>query len=361
MPSNFFNMFQEILKQYGLFADKYKVEPHGSGLINSTWKIVGEKQFLLQKLNTKVFHQPKQIDENLGGLKRYLDEYHPDYPFIAPLSTPSGATLIHVSGEFYRLFPFVENSKSINFVSCAEEAYQAANQFGRFARVLDEYKTYELHYPLPDFHNLPLRVSLFKTALKNAKAEKIKEAAKEINQVISLFELSDHYEALIAKPDFKIRVTHHDTKINNVLLNASTGKGLCVIDLDTVMPGYYISDVGDMMRTYLSEANEEEQDVEKIHIREDVFEAIYSGYMDEMGYALTTTEKDEFIFSGKFMIYMQAIRFLTDFLNGDIYYQAAYPGHNLNRAANQLYLLHKYISSEPAFKKIILQSSLKIQ
>ncbi|WP_443946826.1 phosphotransferase enzyme family protein [Pedobacter sp. AW1-32] len=346
-------MFQEVLSQYGLHLDQHNAEPHGSGLINFTWKISGKTEYLLQKINKNVFPEPKYIDENLFRLKQHLDLHWPDYPFTAPVSTSSGKTLVQFKGDFYRLFPFISNSKSINFVHCAEEAFQAAKQFGRFSRVLDGFETKTLHYTLPDFHNLPLRVIQFKTALKNASAERIEKARSEINLVTDLFSISERYEEIIKNPDFKLRVIHHDTKINNVLLDKETGAGLRVIDLDTVMPGYYISDVGDMMRTYLSEATEEEQNIEKIDIREDVFEAIYNGYMNEMGNFLTQTEKNEFIYSGKFLIYMQALRFLTDFLNGNIYYQITYPEHNLRRAANQLQLLKVYIAAEPDFEKII--------
>ena len=146
-------------------------------------------------------------------------------------------------------------------------------------------------------------------------------------------------------PSFKLRVTHHDTKISNVLFNQED-KGLCVIDLDTVMPGYFISDVGDMIRTYLSPANEEEKDFSKIEIREEYFSAIWKGYMSEMNDELSTEEKNHFIYAGKFMIYMQAIRFLTDHLNNDIYYGAKYPGHNLVRAGNQAVLLQRLLEKE---------------
>jgi hypothetical protein len=138
-----------------------------------------------------------------------------------------------------------------------------------------------------------------------------------------------------------------------VLLQAETGVGLCVIDLDTVMPGYFISDVGDMMRTYLSEAHEEEKDFSKITIREDVFAAIHKGYMEEMDQVLAFTEKQFFIYSGKFMIYMQAVRFIADFLNGDIYYKTSYAKHNLVRGLNQIDLLNKYIAKESKFEEII--------
>jgi hypothetical protein len=149
-----------------------------------------------------------------------------------------------------------------------------------------------------------------------------------------------------------LRVIHHDTKIGNILFDQNKN-GLCVIDLDTVMPGYFLSDTGDMLRTYLCSANEEETDLSKIRISEVNFYAVYGGYLSAMKPIFTEAEKSYFIYSGKYMIYMQALRFLADFLNGDIYYHATYPGQNLVRAQNQLTLLDAFISFEDKFQQFI--------
>ncbi|MGY0041318.1 phosphotransferase enzyme family protein [Pedobacter sp. NJ-S-72] len=160
------------------------------------------------------------------------------------------------------------------------------------------------------------------------------------------------YKNIVERNEIPLRVIHHDTKINNVLFDQQN-KGICVIDLDTVMPGYFISDVGDMMRTYLSSANEEETDLTKINVRKDFFKAIYDGYMEEMGDVLTPTEKSYFIYAGKFLIYMQAIRFLADYLQNDIYYGEKYEGHNLARTKNQVTLFERYLELEPQLEEII--------
>lgn len=354
-------MFQEILASYGLQFDHFKITPFGSGLINATWKISNhENDYLLQKININVFKEPKRIDENLIALRTFLDQYAPDYLFVAPISNLKNETLVVDEGEYYRMFPFIQNSISLDFVKYADEAYHAAKQFGQFAKELDGFDTRTLKYTLVDFHNLPLRVSQFKLAIQSASVERLLEAATEIDALIKLDEIAQTYQELIENGSLKKRVVHHDTKINNVLLHEQTKTGLCVIDLDTVMPGYYISDVGDMMRTYLSEANEEEKDLSKVVVREEVFFAIYSGYMEEMGNVLSTAEKEQFIFSGKFMIYMQALRFLTDFLKGDVYYHTTYRTHNLVRAKNQLQLLKSYIASAQVFEKIFENSSTAI-
>ncbi|TKC09942.1 aminoglycoside phosphotransferase family protein [Pedobacter polaris] len=350
-------MFQEILASYGFQYDNFKIEPHGSGLINHTWKISGqENDYLLQRINVNVFKEPTHIDENLFELRKYLDQHAPDYLFVSPLANLKKETLVVVDGEYFRIFPFIKNSTSIDVVENTEDAYQAAKQFGKFSKKFHAFDTSKLKFTLVDFHNLTLRINQFKQALKSANRQRLYAAAEEIEEVVKHYGIEKKYTEIINNGDLKKRVIHHDTKINNVLFSNQTGKGICVIDLDTVMPGYYISDVGDMMRTYLSEANEEEKDLTKIAVREGVFSAIYRGYMEQMEEVLSIPEKEQFIFSGKFMIFMQAIRFLTDFLNNDVYYHTTYPEHNLIRAKNQLQLLKSYLLSEHSFRKILQET-----
>jgi thiamine kinase-like enzyme len=197
-----------------------------------------------------------------------------------------------------------------------------------------------------------LRYEQFEDSLKKGNPLRIKEAEPVIQYIIEQRGIVAEFDAIQKNPAFRIRVMHHDTKINNVLLDKNN-KGLCVIDLDTVMPGYFISDVGDMMRTYLSPASEEETDLSGIEIREDIFEAIVCGYLKEMKNVLTSEEKRAFVYAGKFMIYMQAIRFLTDHFNNDIYYGAKYQGHNYYRAINQVDLLKKLVAKEDQLQEIL--------
>ena len=348
-------MLHPILKAYGLDPTLYHSEPFGSGLINHTWKVFGQnKQYILQQINTAVFKTPKAIADNLQLLADYLACHEPDYIFAAPLAAVNGQFVVIADEEYYRLLPFIKGSHTVDFLTESRQAFEAAQQFSKLTHLLSNFDTSKLKYTLPDFHNLSLRVKQFKHALRNANAARIELAKNEIEQVKQLIDIADIYDHIVEDKLLPLRVIHHDTKINNVLFD-DDDKGITVIDLDTVMPGYYISDVGDMMRTYLAEASEEEQDLSKIHIRESFFAAIYSGYMGTMGNTLMAEEKKLFIYSGKFMIYMQAVRFLTDFLNGDIYYPTKYDGHNLMRAKNQLYLLDQYLATEPAFNNIITQ------
>jgi Ser/Thr protein kinase RdoA (MazF antagonist) len=342
-------MFKNVLSAFDIDADRSAVVPFGSGLINGTWKIpVGDDAYILQCINTNIFKSPQAIADNLVSLQTYLAQTAPDYIFAAPLPTLNGDYLVIDDSQYYRLLPFIKNSHTVDEVSVPAQAFEAAKQFGKFSRLLNDFDADSLKYTLPDFHNLTLRVNQFKSALKNAAADRLDKAAVEIKEIEKHEDIADVYRQLVEEKQIPLRVIHHDTKINNVLLDADD-KGLGVIDLDTVMPGYFISDVGDMMRTYLSPANEEEKDLAKVYILEDNFAAIYNGYMAEMGDVLTSAEKDLFFYSGKFMIYMQAVRFLTDYLNGDIYYHTTYPGQNLVRAQNQLSLLNKYIAAKLEF------------
>ncbi|MBC7745181.1 MAG: aminoglycoside phosphotransferase family protein [Flavobacterium sp.] len=346
-------MLAFILKQFGLNYQHCTVQQFDSGLINKTWKIQTQyKSYILQKINNHIFKKPRDIDENLCMLKHYLLEQFPDYLFVAPIASLNGETLITTTDGYFRLFNFVEGSHTINYVKTPGEAFEAARQFGKFSRLLSGFDAEKLAYPLPNFHNLNLRYTQFIEACTNASISRLNQAKECINFIEAHHDILNTFNQIKNNKLIHNRVVHHDTKISNVLFNDSD-KGLCVIDLDTVMPGIYISDVGDMVRTYLSPANEEEADLSKIFIRKDFFKAIYKGYYSEMGSALTKAEKDLFIYSGHFIIYMQAIRFLSDFLNNDIYYGAKYLNHNLNRANNQITLLKEYLAVNEDLEAII--------
>jgi len=347
-------MLHQILKAYHLNPDAYTIEAFGSGLINHTWKITGPTgEYILQRINKDVFKNPLDIAENVLQLEIYLKKHSPEYLFAAPIQAGNGAYMLCIDNDYFRLSPFVNNSHTVDFLTQSTEAYEAARQFGKFTYLLNDFDVSLLKYTLTDFHNLTLRINQFEVSLQKADKLRLHQAFEAIKQVEIHREIGHIYERIVNEHTLPLRVIHHDTKISNVLFDAD-GKGLCVIDLDTVMPGYFISDIGDMMRTYLSEASEEENNLEKIVIREDFFSAIYAGYTEQMGGVLHPAEKELFIYAGKFMIYMQAIRFLTDFLNGDTYYPTTYAGHNLARANNQFTLLNRYIECGPKFKEIVM-------
>ncbi len=347
-------MPSSILPEYGLDQTSLVLEAFGSGLINNTWKIKSAgNEYILQRVNHAIFKQPADIAHNISLIGVYLRKHYPAYKFVSPVISGKGDEMIYAEGEgYFRMFPFVPGSHSKDVVETPGQAFEAAMQFGRFTHLLQGIDIKKLKTTIPHFHDLSLRYRQFLLALQNGNKQRIDESAGLIKTVSSHADIVGEYEFIKSNPEFKLRVTHHDTKISNVLFDAED-KGLCVIDLDTVMPGYFISDVGDMMRTYLSPVSEEEREVDKIEVRDDFYHAIVQGYYNEMKEELTTVEKEHFFYAGEFMIYMQALRFLTDHLNDDIYYGAKYEGHNFERARNQLMLLKKLKEKEQSLLKAL--------
>ena len=331
----------EILFQFGLQAENFQYIHFSSGLINTTWKLsdkADNPKYILQKVNQQIFKHPDDIAFNIRFIDNYLKDYFPDYLFVSPIVTIAGDELVKNNDSIYRLFHFITNSHTIDVVEKPQQAYEAAKQFGKFTKLLSGLDASQIKITLSDFHNLTLLYQQFEKALETGNPERIAQSADLITAIKQNKRIVDEYKT--CKEKFAIRVTHHDTKISNVLFDEADN-GLCVIDLDTVMPGYFISDVGDMMRTYLCPVSEEEKDFSKIVIRKDFYDAVVNGYLSEMGAELSEFEKQHFTYAGEFMIYMQAIRFLTDHLQNDSYYGAKYEGHNFVRAGNQITLLQR--------------------
>lgn len=347
-------MLQPVLALYGYTQQPVKVELIGNGLINHTWKLTMEENtYILQRINDHVFKQPAMIAANIDLIARHLEMYYPDYVFTAPVRTRDGASMVYLKGEgYFRMFPYVAGSFSKDVVENPRQAYEAAKQFGRFTKLLSGLDVGGLAATIPSFHDLSLRYRQFLLALDTGNKKRIEGSAGLVEQLIGWSGITEEYERIKCNPDFKQRVTHHDTKISNVLFDKDDD-GICVIDLDTVMPGFFISDVGDMMRTYLSPVSEEESDFSKISIRDAFYEAVVQGYYDEMKDELTETEKEYFFYAGTFMIYMQALRFLTDHFNDDAYYGAKYTGHNLVRAQNQAILLQRLLEKKPQLEELL--------
>lgn len=341
------DIMHSVLAGYGFSKDSYTIERFGNGLINDTCLVQqAEHRYILQRVNKAVFTNPFLIAENLEKIRSYLSLTDHSYFFTTPCSALDGTTMICVEGDYYRMFPYVKDSHTIDVVQTPLQAFEAAAQFGRFTSVLSGMDISKLNITLPAFHDLGLRYRQFLEALEKGNGARIAEVANLVQQLKELSSIVDEYKNILKNEAFRLRVTHHDTKISNVLFDGDN-RGLCVIDLDTVMPGYFISDVGDMMRTYLCPVSEEEQDFTKIEIRDDFYFAIVNGYKSFMEHELTETENQYFFYAGKFMIYMQALRFITDYINDDVYYGARYAGHNLVRATNQMVLLQRLLEKEP--------------
>lgn len=350
-----------ILTSYGLNPQNIEIQQIGSGHINRTYLLTeqaeGIKKYVLQEINTHVFTSPETVADNIKQIALFLAEKSPNYLFPAPLAAINGATMVAFNDAYWRLSPFVDHTIALDTLTAPQQAYQAAKQFGKLSRLLNDFNSGTLQETITGFHDLHLRFDQFQTALNQSSSTLREQASKEIETALGFKSILTEY--LDLKDSLPNRVMHHDTKINNVLLAQHTYEGVCVIDLDTLMPGKFISDLGDMMRTYLCEFSENETDLSKITIRIDYFRAMIDGYLSEMGSILTELEKKAIIFSGKYIIYMQALRFLADFLNGSTYYPISYPLQNLDRTKNQFKLLMELVKNENELQKIVINCLAK--
>jgi len=347
---------QALLNAYDIETTHRQVIPFGNGLINSTWKITfphRPEAYIFQRINDQIFTDPPNIAANIAMIGSYLKQSAPQYLFVNPMATLQGGWLLeHPAYGWFRLFPFVPHSHTVDTLTNCRQAYEAARQFGKFTRLLHQFPAEKLLTTLPNFHNLSLRYRQFNEALAQANPATRQQCQTEIALLQHHEPIVQQYETITGNPNIPQRVIHHDTKISNCLFDQQSN-GLCVIDLDTVMPGYFISDVGDMCRTYLCPTGEESTDLSAVSTRMDYYSAMAEGYLQQMGPVLTEAEMDIFTYAGKFMIYMQALRFLTDFLNGNTYYPVKHALHNLYRTRHQIALLQAYCQNETAMQQII--------
>ncbi len=348
-------MSEHVLAAFGLKPEQYEVRPFGSGHINKTYlarNTAGDAHYILQRINTYVFKRPQVIAKNHRMTWEHLSARHPDYMFPRALPTIYDSDLYVEGEDFWRLMPFVEGAVTVDKADSPQQAFEAARQFGRFAKLTAGIDLGAFEPTIPDFHNLALRARQFDDAIENASTERRVRAGDLIDFLQGQGRITRHFEAVI-KPALPDRLMHHDTKINNVLLHAGTFEGVCVIDLDTLMPGKIVSDLGDMVRTYVCPVPEDEPDMSRVCVRDDFYAALVRGYLAEVRGELSALEQEQIFYAGEFMVYMQALRFLADYLNGDVYYPVKYAEHNLDRARNQTTLLMRLMEKEQPLKAII--------
>jgi Ser/Thr protein kinase RdoA (MazF antagonist) len=328
-----------ILPRYTLDVADFAVDRIGSGHIHATYKLTGKRSYVLQRVNKNVFKQPEVIASNLRQAADYLKKNSPDYLFPTVILSSSGKEMEYDDDGFpWRLFPYLDNTLTIDSVSSAFQAKEAASAFARLSRLLDKADVSAFQPTIPRFHDLELRKTQFEEALAGA-GSRVAQGADAIELARKFFPLVDEYDALIRSGSLRNRIVHNDTKINNVLFDQATGKTVAVIDLDTLMPGYFIYDLGDMVRTFVCPVSEEERDVTRITFREEIYQAVVEGYLSEMSDVMTPEELRAIPFAGKMMTYIMGLRFLADYLRGNTYYHITYPEQNLVRARNQLRLL----------------------
>ena len=331
-------MMQSIFDQYG-WGNATAI-PLKQGLINETFEVHSvQGDFILQNINTQIFKDPFAIDHNIKAIGQYYNTNQTDQLFTHLVPNLVGETLIKWAGKHYRAFKKIDGI-ALDVLTTASQAKAAANQFGLFTASLIEFPIAQLKVTIPQFHDLALRYHQFEQALIHGNVNRITQAKEAILFLQSHQAYVKQWLHFTGHHDAHLRVTHHDTKISNVLFKEDAA--ICVIDLDTTMPGYFISDIGDMCRTYLCPVNEACEDLNLIKVLPERWTAIQEGYLEAMGEFLTNFEKDYFAFSGQSIIYMQALRFLTDFLELDKYYRVERPDQNLDRTLNQNQLLIEF-------------------
>ena len=356
---------KEILTAWQWDGPVSEPVPYGEGHINQTYAITvtseqGAKRYILQKINTNIFKDPAGLMENVCGVTDFLREKAKQRG-----ADPARATL-HVvptkeekpyyqaaDGSCWRVYEFVENTVCLQQVQSAEDFYQSAVAFGNFQHQLADYPAHTLHETIPHFHDTPKRFADFQCAVAEDRMGRAAQVQREI-EFVRAREAEYHVMVdLLAAGKLPLRVTHNDTKLNNVMLDDVTGEGICVIDLDTTMPGSAIYDFGDMIRTATSPAAEDEKDTSKVTMRMFMFEALVQGYLSSAKSFLTPLEKSLLPFSGKLLTMECGIRFLTDYLEGDTYFKIHRDGQNLDRARTQLALVESIEAQMDEMKAVV--------
>jgi Ser/Thr protein kinase RdoA (MazF antagonist) len=350
----------EVARQFQIEGEILEAQPFGSGHINDTFRVMfrngGEPFYhILQKINRNIFKNPDALMQNIQRVTAHLttqvqNEPDRDRRVLPLIPTRSGdAWHIDEDGEYWRAYHYIIGARTYDAVRSTDQAFQAARAFGRFQSLLAELPEPRLHDTIPDFHNTPKRFEALMMAISADTACRAALAKPEIEFALS------HEPIVSVLLDAKLpeRVTHNDTKFNNVMLDDATGEGICVVDLDTVMPGLAPYDFGDMVRTTTSPTEEDEQDLSKVTMQFPMFDALVRGYLSSAGGFLTKDERKLLAFSGKLITFEIGIRFLTDYLSGDTYFRIHREGHNLDRCRSQFKLLQSIEQQQDRMEQLV--------
>ncbi len=331
----------------------------GNGHINDTY-LVDSGDYILQRINTAVFPNPEHLMTNIVNITEFLRKKiieqggDPDRETITVIKTIDGNNLYtSKNGQVYRVYKYIADSITIDECPSLNHLYNAAKGFGKFQCMLNDYQADSLFEVIPDFHNTPKRFEALKKAIVKDLAGRAKNVSEEIAFALSQEDYIDTITKGLADGSIPLRVTHNDTKINNVLFDKDTEQAICVIDLDTVMPGSMLYDFGDALRVGAATAAEDEVDLSKVHFSKEAFKAFTKGYFEEMLPYLSDAEIEHLPLSAKLLTFECGIRFLTDYLNGDTYFKVHRENHNLDRARSQFCLVRDIASQEEDLKKIV--------
>lgn len=343
---------KKIVDGFDFTGELVSCRPCGSGHINGTYLLkyrignMGSIKVILQKINGDIFKNPEELMDNIAGVTEHLrckiieNGGDPEREVLNLIPAKDGKKyLIDENGAYWRSYIFITEAVSYDLVEKPEDFYESAVAFGRFQEMLADYPAETLHETIRDFHDTKKRLQALKNAVKEDVCHRASGVQKEINFALEHEEIADVFGDLLRKGELPLRVTHNDTKLNNVMIDLATGKGICVVDLDTVMPGLAMNDFGDAIRFGASTALEDEKDLSKVSCNMELYEAYVKGFLESCGDKLTRKEIELLPMGAKVMTYECGIRFLTDYLEGDHYYKIDREEHNLDRCRTQFKLV----------------------
>lgn len=335
-----------VCRLFGIDGELVKTKVFTDGHINSTYYAEficdGEtKKYLVQNINVHVFKNQKILMNNVVGVSDFLRERvrqsggDPNREALQFLQTKDGEYYFIEDESCWRIYVFIDNVYTYNLIDSNEFFENAGKSFGKFQCLLNEYPSRSLGETIPDFHNTPKRIEALEEAVKLDKVNRLCEVQKELDFALARKDKAKIALDLLAKGEIPLRVTHNDTKINNILFDEETKEGICIIDLDTIMPGLSLYDFGDAIRSGASTALEDEKDLSKVSVSLSLYESYVKGYLSSCASALTKAEVNHLAYGAWLMTFECGVRFLTDYLDGDNYFRTAYSEHNLVRARNQ--------------------------
>jgi hypothetical protein len=343
-------------------------ETYGNGHINDTWLVTCNNQgkkvhYILQRINHTIFKNVPALMENVDRVCSHMRTLGLESGAVKGLRRPLTLCLTHEQksyyqdkeGNFWRVYDFIEDTVSVDVLESDKQAYEAAKSFGAFQRCLSNLPGNRLNETIPNFHNTVSRFAVFKEMVRSDPEVRTSSALIEIEFVLNRESLAAKLLVLMQSGAIAERITHNDTKINNVLLDAKTGEGVCVIDLDTVMPGLGLYDFGDMVRSASNSAAEDEVNLDLVKFRMPIFEALVRGYLSGAGDMLNESEKAHLPTAAQVITFENGMRFLTDYLNGDKYFKIKQPLHNLERARNQFALLRSMENHDSSMHDFVAQ------
>lgn len=348
---------REIANKFCIRGEYQDFKQNTAGLINKTL-IVRSKEgdkvyhYVLQTVNTAVFTHPKELIRNISSVTDFLREKikqsggDASRETLCLIPTHDGELYyIDPDGKFWRMYNYIEGARTYDLVENDEMFYRCGKGFGHFQRLLADYPADTLYPTIPRFHDTPNRLCDFKRAIEENRAGRAAQVAREIAGYLAHADFCDCVTKYIENGEVPVRVTHNDTKLNNIMIDCHSGEAICVIDLDTVMPGSALYDFGDAIRYGANNAVEDEKDLSKVYLRKDLFRAFTKGFLEEASSSLTERELALIPESAVLMTLECGMRFLGDYLNGDVYFGIRYPEHNLDRARTQLKLVNDMLAN----------------